>query len=280
MGLHIANKQGLRCINERKIVAFGVSPTRAEKGYGYLETGSALGNSSGTFELSRFKEKPSSEQAEKMLKTGKYLWNSRVFMFRLRDLLEAFLEHAPKLLALTSMLVKTTESDQRFVRLGSEFWDMLDNISIDHAIMEKIDNLAVVPINLGWSDIGDWGAIWSQNDRNKEGVSLTESSIAIDCKNLLIWPENNDQAIVGLGLENIVAVTTSDAVIVAHKRRAQDVKEVVDFLDSLLIFQAISSPKDCRPLGWFERLAIGKKVFYCEICSSCGDNFPPRRSFR
>ena len=131
------------------------------------------------------------------------------------------------------------------------------SISVDYAVMEKADNLAVVPFSAGWSDLGGWDAGWRAQDPDANGVALAGEAYALDCRDTLLRSESEGQVLVGIGLENMIAVAMPDAVLVAPKDRAQDVRKAVDLLKSRDIAQAETLPRDYRPWGWYETLVMG-----------------------
>ena len=256
---HEAVEAGLVHAQNRKIVTFGVKPTRPETGYGYLELYQDALDDYGTSNLKRFVEKPKLHDAKIMLEAGHYLWNAGIFLFRAKDMIEAFATHAPDSLELVSQAIQDASTDLGFLRLSEEPWSMLDNISIDYAIMEKADNLVVVPFDAKWSDLGGWDSVWSEGKQDPNGNVLSETAHEIECTGSLLRTENSSQQIVGIGLSDIMAIATSDAVLVAPRERAQDVKDAVSLLQTKNILQAETSPKDHRPWGWFESLAIGER---------------------
>lgn len=254
---HSIVKTGLTSVNEGKMVTFGISPTYPDTGYGYIELSSKNKNSSGASNVSSFVEKPELLKAKKMLKTENYLWNAGIFLFRAVDMIKAFESFSPSTLKHTSEAVKLAQIDLGFVRLNSDSWSRLENISIDYAIMEKAKNLVAVPYSFNWSDLGGWDKVWEESDKDKHGNSLTIGAHAIDCKDTLLRSESKSQQIVGLGLDNIIAIAMSDAVLVANKDNSQDVKKIVDHLKLNNITQAEFFNKDIRPWGWFESLISG-----------------------
>ena len=147
--------------------------------------------------------------------------------------------------------------DLGFFRLAAEPWAKCENISIDYAIMEKIDTLSAVPYSAWWNDLGGWDAVWLEQEPDAEGVVTSQNATAIECQNVLLRSENESQHLVGLGLEDIITIAMPDAVLVAHKDRAQDIKLVVSTLKAKGVHQAETFPKDHRPWGWFESLVIG-----------------------
>lgn len=256
---HEAINTGLQHLANGKIVTFGVKPTGPETGYGYLELSADSLDNQGSSNLKSFVEKPCLEVAEKMLTKGNFLWNAGIFLFRAKDMIDAFNVHAPDTLNLVSQSFSMGSSDLGFFRLAADPWSSLDNISIDYAIMEKIENLVAVPYASKWSDLGGWDAVWSESQPDNLGNVTSESAHAIECSNSLLRSECSSQQIVGIGLDSIVAIAMPDAVLVAHKERAQDVKYAVELLKTKNIPQAEIFPKDHRPWGWFESLALGHR---------------------
>jgi mannose-1-phosphate guanylyltransferase / mannose-6-phosphate isomerase len=255
LAFHAAICEGLKETANGRIVTFGITPTRPETGYGYLELSTA--SPCGAVPIKRFVEKPDIEAAKAMLDAGTYLWNAGIFLFRVKDMIAAFLAHAPELMDPVSDAIEQGHADLGFFRLAAEPWAKCENISIDYALMEKIDTLSAVPYSAGWNDLGGWDAVWLEQGPDAEGVVISENATAIECQNVLLRSENESQHMVGLGLEDIIAIAMPDAVLVAHKDRAQDIKVVVSTLKAKGVGQAETFPKGHRPWGWFESLIIG-----------------------
>jgi mannose-1-phosphate guanylyltransferase/mannose-6-phosphate isomerase len=248
---------GKQAATDGKIVLFGIHPTRAETGYGYLElSGPKLIGTGDPVPLTAFVEKPDAETAQKMVTSGRFLWNAGVFLLSAATLVEAFRTHAPGFLEPVTMAVQTATPDLGFVRLDTHSWARVPNQSIDYAVMEKAQNLMVVPFTGHWSDMGDWQSVWREGEQDETGVVRSGSVQAFDCSDSLIHSADAAMAVVGLGLKDMLVVATSDSVLVADKSKAQDVKQVVKVLRDLNALQADSFPKDFRPWGWFERLAV------------------------
>jgi len=239
------------------IVTFGIRPDRPETGYGYLELAEQPDQDVRPIKLQSFVEKPDAERAKELLAEGRYLWNAGIFLFSAQVIVDAFKSYAPEILEAVSKSVGEAKPDLSFTRLEPEAWSKAPAISIDYAIMEKSDNLSVVPFNGSWSDLGDWASVWRETQI--EGMSTKGDVTAIDCKDTLLRSEVDGQAIVGIGLEDVVAVAMPDAVLVAHKGSAQDVKKAVAILKKNAAPQAETFPKDHRPWGWFESLVIGDR---------------------
>jgi len=236
------------------IVTLGVTPTRADTGYGYLELSEPA--QPRAIKLLSFIEKPNLSDAESMVEAGNYLWNAGIFMFRARDMIEEFQKHAPNLISPVEQAVINGKPDLDFFRIDSEAWSKCENISIDYAVMERSDKLVAIPFSSGWSDLGGWDAVWTEMGPDENGVAVSQNAHAINCKNTLLRSESDEQEIVGLGLTDIVAVSMPDAVLVAHKSQVQNIKSVITKLKLKNVPQAEIFPKDHRPWGWFETLAI------------------------
>ena len=251
--------RGMDAAQDGNIVTFGITPTRPETGYGYLELGAQPDMAGGPIELRRFVEKPNQALAQDMLKAGTYLWNAGIFLARARDMIAAFAAHAPQMLPYVRQAVDQANPDFGFLRLAEGPWQQAADISIDFAVMEKAKNLVVVPYQGAWSDLGGWDAIWQNSPADARGVVTQGDASAIDCDNTLLRADSGGVALVGIGLTDMIAVAMNDAVLVAPMSRAQDVKLAVSALKAKNAIQAEQFPKDHRPWGWFESLAMGPR---------------------
>lgn len=242
------------------IVTFGIKPDRPETGYGYLELAAGanpLANE--PQKLARFVEKPTIEKARAMIASGQNLWNAGIFMFTVGAMLDAFDTHAPALTGPVTEAVNGSERDLGFTRLAETPWKAAQSISIDYAIMERASNLMVMPFAGSWSDLGSWGAVWQESGPDDAGNVVSAHATAIDCEDTLLRSEADTLELVGIGLEGIIAVATPDAVIVARKQDGQRIKEAVSALAAKGAKQAREFPRDHRPWGWFESLAVGSR---------------------
>jgi mannose-1-phosphate guanylyltransferase/mannose-6-phosphate isomerase len=239
-----------------KIVTFGIQPDRPETGYGWIEIANDPIDAQPPFLPRRFVEKPNSADAEQMFLNGFCLWNSGIFLFRADTMIRAFHLHANDLLFPVQSALDSMTKDLGFLRLDPAHWKDVRPVSIDYAVMEHADNLVVQPYNDGWSDLGDWAAISRERPNDADGNS--GNAVAINCTGSLL---ESDEAVqlVGIGLTDIVAVALPDAVLVAHKSRAQDVRLAVDALRSKGVPSADRFTTDHRPWGWFETLAHGPR---------------------
>ena len=249
---------GVEAAKSGRLVTFGIQPTHAETGYGWLEMAPGAPDAA-LRDLARFVEKPDAERAEAMLSAGNYLWNAGIFLFSVKTILAAFATHAPGLIAPVRQAVAQGKADLGFLRLAPGPWTGSEDISIDYAVMERADNLSVVPFAAGWSDLGGWDAVWRETSRDACGVATSGPSTAIDCRNTLLRSEAETLQVVGIGLENMIVVAMPDAVLVADASRAQDVKKAVAMLKLKKVKQAETFPKDHRPWGWFETLVLAER---------------------
>jgi mannose-1-phosphate guanylyltransferase/mannose-6-phosphate isomerase len=242
------------------LVTFGISPDRPETGYGYLEVASRSDTVAQTPQsLTRFVEKPDAETATAMLAQGGYLWNAGIFLFTASAALKAFRAHAPDLIAPVTAAVEGAKADLGFIRLAAEPWSQIEDISIDYAIMERSDNLAVMPYTGRWSDLGGWEAVWLESGPDDAGNVAGVHTTAIDCSGSLLRSETPGQEVVGIGLQDMVVVAMADAVLVAPKHESQRVKDAVAVLKARGAPQAEQLPRDFRPWGWYESLIIGAR---------------------
>jgi mannose-1-phosphate guanylyltransferase/mannose-6-phosphate isomerase len=253
-----AIQMGVSAAKVGSLISFGIKPTRAETGYGYLELSHA--DTDGTAQdLLRFVEKPNEIDAQAMLDSGKFLWNAGIFLFTAEALIKAFEEHMPSMIGPCEDAVRNAKPDLDFLRLDEDAWMQIEDISIDYAIMERAKNLSVVPFDGGWNDLGSWQAVWQEEAETETSVVTSGNARAIECSNTLLRSETKNQEIVGIGLDNIVAIAMPDAVLIADKSRTQDVGKAVALLKVEGAKQATEFPRDHRPWGWFETLSLGPR---------------------
>ncbi|WP_375572574.1 mannose-1-phosphate guanylyltransferase/mannose-6-phosphate isomerase [Ahrensia marina] len=241
-----------------KIVTFGISPSGPETGYGYLELTEppVIGQSQS---LRRFVEKPELEMAEAMIADGRYLWNAGIFMFRVDTIIKLFEQLVPHLAMATRAAVKTASYETGFMSLNAAAYSRCENISVDYAIMEAADDLHVVPVNCGWSDLGSWRSVHENCFQDGKGNAMWGAAMQIDCSNSLLRSENPDTKIVGVGLENIAAIATDDGILIANMDDSERVKEAVGELKLQKAPQAEEFRKCQRPWGHYEQLTLGSR---------------------
>ncbi|WP_260113608.1 mannose-1-phosphate guanylyltransferase/mannose-6-phosphate isomerase [Phaeobacter inhibens] len=244
-----------------ELVTFGIKPDRAETGYGLSRTG---------WRSRRFQPKVIGLQTfcrkNRIWPPPRICWppvsscgTQASFLFSVKAIIAAFETHAPDLMAPVQGAVDQGEPDLGFLRLDPAAWDGAADISIDYAVMERAENLAVVPYAGGWSDLGGWDAVWRESGPDGDGIVTQGRATAIECSNSLLRSEDDGLEVVGIGLKDVIAVAMPDAVLVADASRAQEVKKAVAALKAKSARQAEAFPKDHRPWGWFESLVVGER---------------------
>lgn len=241
------------------LITFGVEPTVPETGYGYLELATDSNPTVNSPQaLKGYAEKPDLERATTMIETGRFLWNAGIFLFSTRSIIQAYRKHAHGML----MAVETSLSQEScalgFTRLAKAAWSEAASISIDYAIMERAENLQVMPLATSWSDLGSWAQVKEISTMDENGNVNCPNSRSIDCKGTILRSEHDEMRLVGIGLENMIAVATADAVVVAPLSEAQKIGAAVSKLVAENVAQAATSRRDYRPWGWFERLIAGE----------------------
>lgn len=204
-----------------RVLTLGVRPTRPETGYGYLELGGVLDEATGLRRVARFTEKPDTATAERFLASGGYLWNAGIFVFRGARLLAELERLAPEIGNGLRRLAAEPEA-------AEELYAALPSLSIDHAVMEKLEDLATVPLDCGWSDLGSWDALAAALAADAAGNVTRGDVLAVDSSGSLLWAEEGQ--IAALGLRDLVVVRTGDTVLVAPRERSQEVRRIVDAL--------------------------------------------------
>lgn len=240
-----------------KLVTFGIQPTHAETGYGYIQSGNALSGAAGAFEVARFVEKPNAETAQQYVDAGNFYWNSGMFLFKPAVFLSELQQYAPAMLSAVADAVTQSYKDLDFVRLHEASFAGSPSDSIDYAVMEKTKLAAIVPASIGWNDVGSWTALKEVQANDAEGNATRGDVFLKDVKNTLIRAES--RFVAAVGVEDLLIVETGDAVLVAHRDRAQDVKSIVDHLKASGRSEHQMHPRVYRPWGWYEGIDIGER---------------------
>ena len=224
-----AVQAGLPVAEQGGIVTFGERPTEPTTEFGYIEADAADGADGAVRPVRRFREKPDRATAEEYVRSGRFYWNSGMFLFRastLRDELAALL---PDTLAAIEAAVRGIKQDGLFLRPEPEAFRTAPDVSIDYGIMEKTSRAFVTPVDLGWSDVGSWGAVWQLAAKDADGNALSGDVVALDVRDSLIRSEGS-ATIAAVGLERMAVVAVRDAVFVAPIERASEVRRIVDQL--------------------------------------------------
>jgi mannose-1-phosphate guanylyltransferase/mannose-6-phosphate isomerase len=240
-----------------RIVTFGMRPTAPETGYGYIAIGQALHDAPGAHAVAEFVEKPDAAKAARLASDGRHLWNSGMFVFTARTLLEELEAYAPDVLRAVQCAVAERRADLDFIRLGVEAFTASPSISLDYAVAERTSRAAVVPADLGWSDIGSWNALWEMGRKDAAGNVAVGDVLLENARNCYVRSDGMLATVVGL--EDAVVVVTEDAVLAMHRDHAQDVKRMVDRLKAAGRHEAVAHNRTYRPWGFFETLIQGER---------------------
>ncbi|HST35408.1 MAG TPA: mannose-1-phosphate guanylyltransferase/mannose-6-phosphate isomerase [Allosphingosinicella sp.] len=225
-GFREAVRRALPAALDGWIVTFGMKAERPETGYGYIERGEALAE--GVHVAARFVEKPDAATAEAYLAGGRHDWNGGIFLFRARTMIEALREFAPEVLAAAEAAMAAARRSGLIIRPGGDAFAAAPSVSIDYAVMEKAGKVAVVPTQVGWSDIGSWEALHIVADKDGDDNVVVGPGMALNSKGCLIRSDGPMVAVIGV--EDLVVVATGDAVVVVPRSRSQEVKDVVEAL--------------------------------------------------
>ena len=238
-----------------KLVTFGIVPTAAETGYGYIQA--VAGGDAPVRAVARFVEKPDAATAAQYLASGQYFWNSGMFLFQASRYLAELERHAPAMLAACRKAFAAAARDADFVRLDKAAFAACPSDSIDYAVMEKTADAAVLPIDVGWNDVGSWSALWEVAQQDGDGNAHHGDVIALDCRDTLAWGDRRLVAMIGL--RDIVVVDSDDALLVAHKDHVQDVKEVAARLKAECRSESNLHRKVYRPWGAYDSIDMGER---------------------
>jgi mannose-1-phosphate guanylyltransferase len=224
---HAALDKATVLANEGKLVTFGVVPSEAHTGYGYIKSGDSV-NDIG-FEVAEFVEKPDLATAKEYLASGKYYWNSGMFMFKASVYLRELNEHAPAIFAACTSAMENTDKDMTFIRVDAEAFAKCPDDSIDYAVMENTSDACMVPLDAGWNDVGSWTSLWETSENKDASGNVVIGDVILDgVTNSYV---NSEQRLIAvIGLDDIVVVETKDAILVANKNKVQDIKNVVNQL--------------------------------------------------
>ncbi len=238
------------------LVTFGIVPTGPETGYGYIEAAESLRRDVAV-PIARFVEKPDRGTAEAFVASGLFTWNSGMFLFRASAILAELERLVPEVVSCCRAALDQDTADLDFLRLEREAFANCQSVAIDVAVMERTGLGAVVPLDAGWSDVGSWSALWESTDRDGEGNVLCGRVISEGARNCYLRSEH--RLVVGLGVEDLVVVETDDAVLVAHRDRAQEVKAIVGQLEAAGAREGKAHRRIYRPWGSYDGIVEGER---------------------
>ncbi len=242
-------------VADGRLVTFGIQPTVAETGYGYIRAGSSLGEVG--FDIDSFVEKPDQATAQRYLDSGEYFWNSGMFLFRADTYLTELREHAPGILEACHAAMSAASRDMDFLRPDAGHFLASPSDSIDYAVMEKTSRGAVVALDCGWSDVGAWSALWDVSQGDSDNNVVVGDVLMEDCSETFV--RSDSRLVAALGVDNLVVVETADAVLVADRAKVQDVKKIVSRLKEEGRGEAELHQRVYRPWGSYESLVIADR---------------------
>jgi mannose-1-phosphate guanylyltransferase/mannose-6-phosphate isomerase len=248
--IKIANQQA----QNGKLAIFGIVPTDANTGYGYIK--SSKDNNNGAHKVAEFVEKPDLKTAEFYLEKGSYLWNSGMFMFQARSFIDELTTHAPDIVTSVNNAVNNATLDLDFIRLEKQAFESSPLNSIDYALIEKSDNVVVVPLDAGWSDVGSWSTLYDIGVKDSSGNVLKGDVIAKETTNTYIYASHH--MITTCGVDNLVVIDTPDATFIASQDKLHEVKSIVQSLQKKGRNEAHSNRKVYRPWGWYDSIESGE----------------------
>ena len=237
-----------------KLATFGIVPTEANTGYGYIK--SSKNNNDGAYKVEEFIEKPDLETAQSYLEQGNYLWNSGMFMFKATTLIDELTTHSPEIVTSVNDAVNKAEQDLDFIRLDKQAFELSPSDSIDYALMEKSDNVTVVPLDAQWNDIGSWSALYDIGTKDSNGNVIQGDVFTEDTTNTYI--HSNGHMIATIGVQDLIIVDTPNATLISTKDKSQKVKNIVKQLQRQDREEQSCHRKVYRPWGWYDSIEMGK----------------------
>ena len=250
---------------DNHLVTFGIQPTAPATAYGYIKRGSAL---DGAFKVDRFVEKPDAAKAAEFLKSGDYFWNGGIFLCPVKLYLSELERNEPGIVPACRAALDHGKTDLFFFRLDQTEFAKVPSQSIDYGVMERTDKAAVVPVDMGWSDVGSWSALHEETAHDAAGNTVLGDVLAIDTSNTYIRSEKQLTAVIGL--KDAIVVVTADAVLVADKAHDQQVKQVVERLKAEGRKEATAQARTYRPWGWYQDIDDGHRFRVKRICVKPG----------
>jgi len=239
---------------EGKLATFGIVPTDANTGYGYIKA--SKDKPDGAYKVEEFVEKPNLETAQSYLEQGNYLWNSGMFMFKATTLIDELTTHSPEIVTSVNDAVNNAEQDLDFIRLDKTTFESSPSDSIDYALMEKSDNVVVVPLDAQWNDIGSWSALYDIGTKDSQGNVIKGDVITQDTTNTYINADHH--MVAAIGVDNLIIIDTPDATFIATQDKAQEVKSIVESLQASGRCESSAHRKVYRPWGWYDSIESGE----------------------
>lgn len=254
---HAALRSALELAQQGKLVTFGIAPTEPATGFGYIERGAPLQDGTPVFSIARFVEKPDAATARSFLDSGRFFWNSGMFVFKAARYLEELQKFRPAIFEAAKMAWQHSVHDLDFCRLDRGAFAACPSESIDYAVMENTQAAAVVGVDMGWSDIGSWSSLFEASARDAQGNSLRGDVYAAATANSYVRAES--RMVAAIGVQDLVVVETADAVLVMGKEFAQEVRHAVQHLENAERTEHLVHRRVYRPWGYYEGIDAGER---------------------
>lgn len=248
-------KTAINAAEEGKLITFGIIPDHPNTGFGYIQVESAKNNLE-VMPVKRFTEKPDLDTAKSFLETGNYFWNSGIFVWKASFILQEIQKYSPDIYNTLMELKQNWQSEGAdWQQIVHDQFHKMPSISIDYAVLEPSDNVVVLPVSMGWSDVGSWDAVHDISEADKDGNVISGNSLVIDCKDTLI--RSQSRLIAAVGIDNIIAVETPDAILLCPKGGSQRVREIISVLKTQDTLAHIEHTTVRRPWGSYTVLENG-----------------------
>ena len=254
---HAVVAQAVEVARQGYLATFGIPAIAPDTGFGYIHQGDAVADFPSAFTVRQFVEKPDAETAKSYVASGDYYWNSGMFLFAAASLVDEMRALRPDILAACELSLAQAHKDLDFVRLDTAAFTACPSESIDYAVMEHTRKAAVIPADIGWNDIGAWDSLWEVSEKDEAHNAIRGDVITDEAHHNLIRAES--RLVVALGVDNLIVIETADAVLIARKDKAQDVKRIVDRLKTQKRNEHLYHDRVYRPWGWYEGIDAGDR---------------------
>ncbi|QBR72643.1 mannose-1-phosphate guanylyltransferase/mannose-6-phosphate isomerase [Beijerinckiaceae bacterium] len=269
-------KKAAQAAAQGYIVTLGVKPSEPATGYGYIKPGKTVDADGGVFKVAGFVEKPDAPTAEKYVAEN-YYWNSGNFIFRADVMQDELRKFEPVMAEAAAAAVAKAKQDLNFLILDAEAFAQAPKKSIDYAVMERTSKAAVVPADIGWSDVGNWQAVWQLSDRDDKGNSIRGRGVVMNASNVHV--RSDDHLTTVVGVDDVIVVTTQDAVLVLNQAYGNDVKQLVDLLKSENHPEALEHKRSYRPWGYYQSVDSGARYQVKRIVVKPGERLSLQKHF-
>jgi len=257
LAFHAAIQSALTLAQQDKLVTFGIKPSEAATGFGYIERGAPIKTIEQSYAVKRFVEKPTLAIAQEFMSSGDFFWNSGMFVFKASVYLAELLKHRPDIHASAQLAWQQSHRDFDFCRLDKAAFADCPSDSIDYAVMEHTRSAAMITVDIGWNDIGSWSSLAENSPHDEKGNAVRGDVYAAETDNCYIRSES--RLVAAIGVQDLVIVETADAVLVMHKESAQDVKHTVDYLKQAERSEHLVHRRVYRPWGYYEGIDVGER---------------------